>query len=101
MLTQAFCSFLTLPISNIPYAYDDGNIGFYFCNQNTGNSSESVPVDCNQIFNPILCNDQYGGGGPMQTALNPSYFDPVCLYDIYLAAVDLGFNSAYAYAYTN
>ena len=97
-LTQAFCSFLTLDISNMPSSpYNDSNIGFFFCDSGSYSTS---PVLCNFKYNPILCNDQYGGGGTQATALNPSYFDPVYLLSIYTIAQDLNFNSStYAYAF--
>jgi|GEM_PF-4765657 len=39
-------------------------------------------------YNPVLCNDNWGGGNwggatPNGTMLNPSYFDPVALTNIY------------------
>jgi hypothetical protein len=89
LLTQAFCSFFTLNISNIPFQYSTFNLGFNFANKNSSNiaiTTQKYP--CNVSFNPILCNNQYGGGFGGTDALNPSYFDPHCLIKIYNIAVD-------------
>lgn len=102
LLLQSFCSFFTSPISNISYPYDAAGNGFYFTEALSGTYNPTSSVNCNTIYNPILCNDQYGGGSPPTTALNPSYLDPVCLLDIYNAAIALGFTtSTYVNSYTS
>jgi hypothetical protein len=107
VLLQAFCSFFTSPISNIIYPYGQANTGFYFTNVETTNPTIATAVVCDFRYNPMLCNDQYGGGSICSynnlggaTALNPSYFDPVCLYNLFNVAKEMGFSSSYAYSYS-
>jgi hypothetical protein len=118
-LLQAYATFLTCNISNSPYPYEtnlttDPNLynnagnGFYFMGLNPIQNGSSYPQQFNnqyvtgsknnpgnmKLYNPIICNDQYGGGSYNRTALNPSYFDPVCMYQIYTTANELGFEGS-------
>ncbi|CCB88334.1 hypothetical protein [Simkania negevensis] len=85
LLQQALGTFLTYNISNYPQSsYDQAHHGFKF---------NGV------VYNPVLSNDNWGGGGwtndpksPLQgTFLNPSYFDPTILANIYAYATSKGF----------
>lgn len=84
LLQQALGTFLISNISGYPQSsYDQAHHGFKF---------KGV------VYNPVLCNDNWGGGGwandpnnPMQgTFLNPSYFDPTTLAGIYAYATANG-----------
>ncbi len=77
LIETAIKTFLYNNISGHPQSsYDQAHHGFKYQNV---------------LYNPVLCNDNWGGGGwvndpnqPNQgTFLNPSYFDPVVLAEIY------------------
>ncbi|MBI3236232.1 MAG: hypothetical protein HYZ48_00755 [Chlamydiales bacterium] len=81
LIDQAVMTYLYNDISGHPQSsYDLAHHGFKY--QNT-------------TYNPVLCNDNWGGGGWKEdglqsdqgTFLNPSYFDPMALSYIYTYAI--------------
>ena len=89
LLNEALTTFLTHNVSGYPTSgYDSSHRGFSY--------PPGTP-----LRSPILTNDNWGGGDsskPPGTALNPSYFDPLCLADIYNYAKNSGDSTTEGYA---
>ena len=104
ILTQSVNTFLTSNISNFPTSnYDTAHKGFYYPMEY--NNGSWTPSNISLVYNPVLTNDNFGGGTTIQyngliagtTGLNPSYFDPITLETIYQLSQTTYSNNTFIY----